>query len=166
MQILLKAKHYQVFIILIIGLIINKITIEGDQIYSALLSVIGFWIYFSYPFIIGVSLHGFIAPNIKLNNTLYQINFLIFMATMSIVSILSDGQGMTFKGLAAIPVLYFFYAFLHYISFTAKIIKTIELGRVAKLNDYIGEFFLLVFLPIGIWFLQPRINRIIRPEEK
>jgi hypothetical protein len=34
-------------------------------------------------------------------------------------------------------------------------------GHTATPNDYIGEFFLFWFFPIGIWFIQPRINNIV-----
>ncbi len=44
--------------------------------------------------------------------------------------------------------------------FNAKSLKSVELQRIATMNDYIGEFFLLWFSVIGIWLLQPRINQI------
>jgi hypothetical protein len=44
--------------------------------------------------------------------------------------------------------------------FNAKTFKSVELQREALIGDYIGEFFLLWYFPIGIWFIQPRINKI------
>jgi hypothetical protein len=44
--------------------------------------------------------------------------------------------------------------------FTAKVLKTVELQKPVTFNDYAGEFFLIWFFPIGIWFIQPRINRL------
>ena len=44
--------------------------------------------------------------------------------------------------------------------FNAKALKSVELQRPALLGDYIGEFFLFWFFPVGVWFLQPRINKL------
>ena len=44
---------------------------------------------------------------------------------------------------------------------TAKIYKTAELKRKVKFKDFIGEFFLFGFYFIGIWILQPKINKLI-----
>ena len=53
------------------------------------------------------------------------------------------------------------YGILHTIFFVAKTIKTAELQRQVYFKECIITFFLLYFLPIGIWFIQPKINRII-----
>ena len=45
--------------------------------------------------------------------------------------------------------------------FNAKALKSVELQRSALLGDYVGEFFLFWFFPVGIWFLQPRINQLL-----
>ena len=50
-----------------------------------------------------------------------------------------------------------FYAMI----FAAKTLKSAELKREAKISDYLGDFFLVWFFPIGIWILQPRIHKLI-----
>ena len=35
-----------------------------------------------------------------------------------------------------------------------------ELQKEATFNDFVGEFFLIWFYPIGIWFVQPEINKV------
>lgn len=79
--------------------------------------------------------------------------------------VLSDGKGMEFNGLEAIPMFYVFYAFVHSLAFPVKTLKSIELNKEASLGDYFGSFMLIVILPIGIWFLQPRINQIENMKE-
>jgi len=46
--------------------------------------------------------------------------------------------------------------------FVAKTIKTIELQREVRFNDFISEFFLLWFSFVGVWVLQPKINQIAK----
>jgi hypothetical protein len=46
--------------------------------------------------------------------------------------------------------------------FNAKALKAVEWRRPVTFGDYAGEFFLLWFFPLGIWFIQPRINQLFR----
>ena len=45
--------------------------------------------------------------------------------------------------------------------FVAKTFKTVELQREVTFGDFAGEFFLLIFYPIGVWIIQPKINKMI-----
>jgi hypothetical protein len=44
----------------------------------------------------------------------------------------------------------------------AKTIKTVELQREVNFSEFIGEFFMIWFYFIGIWILQPKINRMVK----
>lgn len=59
--------------------------------------------------------------------------------------------------------LHFFSIFciLHTIFFAAKTIRSAELKRNARFSDFVGDFFLIWIFPVGIWFIQPRINTLI-----
>ena len=46
-------------------------------------------------------------------------------------------------------------------AFVAKTIQTAESQRTVSFGDYIGNFFLIWFLPIGVWILQPKINELV-----
>ena len=46
--------------------------------------------------------------------------------------------------------------------FAAQTFRSVELGRLARFNEYSVEFFLIWFSPVGFWILQPRLNRIMR----
>ena len=44
---------------------------------------------------------------------------------------------------------------------TAKALKSVETQKESlKLDGFIGEIMLIYVFPIGIWFIQPRINKI------
>ncbi|MCK7591441.1 hypothetical protein M0G43_12715 [Subsaxibacter sp. CAU 1640] len=45
--------------------------------------------------------------------------------------------------------------------FAAKTLKTAELQRPVKFADFAPEFFMLWFYFVGIWILQPRINKLV-----
>ena len=46
--------------------------------------------------------------------------------------------------------------------FAAKTIKTAELKRNLKVYEYLPEFALMILAPIGLWIIQPRLNKIVR----
>lgn len=45
--------------------------------------------------------------------------------------------------------------------FCAKTLKSIQLEKEATFSEYVGEFFMLWFHFIGVWIIQPRINKLI-----
>jgi len=73
----------------------------------------------------------------------------------------SHGSHGLLFGLLMVPgtFLYMFCAF-YVMYFIAKELKTVELQRDVMFSDYIGEFLLLWFFPVGVWVLQPRINKL------
>jgi len=44
--------------------------------------------------------------------------------------------------------------------FASKSLVLAETGKPASFSDYAGPFFLIWFYPIGVWFIQPRVNRL------
>ncbi len=54
---------------------------------------------------------------------------------------------------------------LSYISFSvAKVLTMVELSREVQKKEFLSTIFLFLFLPVGVWFLQPRINRLAEEE--
>ncbi|HEV8512020.1 MAG TPA: hypothetical protein VGQ59_02025, partial [Cyclobacteriaceae bacterium] len=125
------------------------------------LNIIGYLVYFLWPLFVGHALQEFVPRKVILNDTFFLINGFIFILTSLTILIISDGEGMTFSGLEALPFFYVVFAFVHYLSFPGKTLRSIEHNREASFGEYFGDFFLVVFLPFGIWFLQPRINKIV-----
>jgi len=44
--------------------------------------------------------------------------------------------------------------------FAARLLNSVEQERDVTFQDFSGDFFAFIFYPIGVWWLQPRINRI------
>lgn len=57
--------------------------------------------------------------------------------------------------------LFSIFGIFHTIYFAAKTFKTAELKRKVSFSDFIEEFFLIWFYPIGVWILQPKINKLV-----
>lgn len=50
-----------------------------------------------------------------------------------------------------------FYALL----FSANRLMTLDRGKNVSFLDYSGAFFLMWFFPVGVWFVQPRVNGLL-----
>ena len=42
---------------------------------------------------------------------------------------------------------------------------SVELQREVSFSDFAGEFFMIWFFPIGIWIVQPKVNKMIEDKE-
>ena len=51
---------------------------------------------------------------------------------------------------------------LYVVYFTAKIFKIVEYQRNVEFSEFKKEFFIMVLYPVGIWLLQPKINKIVK----
>lgn len=85
-----------------------------------------------------------------------------------ILSLLAVLAGVS-QGVAFSPLLAGLIVPLHLLSmggifyslyFVARTLKTVELQRPVGFGEFLGEFFLIWFFPIGVWLIQPRINRL------
>lgn len=59
-------------------------------------------------------------------------------------------------GLTILSILCIIYG----LSFAARTLKTAELQRNLKIHEYLPELALMILTPIGMWNIQPRLNKI------
>jgi hypothetical protein len=54
-----------------------------------------------------------------------------------------------------------FFIIIYIFNFAARLLKSSELRRKTMFQEYWKIIFLIWIYPIGVWFLQPRINNLI-----
>ena len=163
MSSVLTAKHWQIFLFLIFAIVISNFTIEGQPLLTGIIKSIGLLIIISWPLVLGIELYRYLPERIEMGNTLFIINGMFILLSITAIMVISNGQGMKFSGsgLMALPVFYFMFAYLHMQFFPGKILKSIESGRTASFVDYVGYGVLIWIWPLGIWFIQPKINKAV-----
>ncbi len=186
----LRAKHWHIFIItfgipIIMQVIMMVATINGFNNYLisilfpiiTILYILG---YLGWFWSIGLGLQYKVPSDIIMKVKKFKI-FLIFPMVYIIFISLSVGTlfGEAFEnakdlsglmvgiGAAIIFPLHIFSMFCMFYTmyFVAKTIKTVQLQRAVTFSDFAGEFFMIWFFPIGIWIIQPQINKIIEEVE-
>ena len=174
---ILKAKHWQIFIItfglpFLIQIILMLMTIIKDDPmmiirFFPIIMILYIGGYFGWFWSIAIGLQKVIPTEIQLKINRFKIFvlipvfYIIFFLGFFMTSFHLGGPNPVI--LAIIVPLHLFSMFCIFYSmyFVAKIFKTVELQRNVTFSDFAGEFLMIWFLPIGIWILQPKINKMI-----
>ena len=138
----------------------------------AIISMIVYWVWY---WSVGVGLQHKLPDDLKRSTKLFKA-FLVLPAlyitavsifvlgVVSQISSLIPGEEPTINPIIIAVILPFhflsIFCIFYCIYFVAKTIKTAELQRKVKFSDFVGEFFLVWFFPIGVWILQPTINKL------
>lgn len=187
---ILRAKHWQLFIfffaIPFIVQIISMVTMmnvmiknEGNPesivpfvilgvIYTAIIILVLF-VQLVWYWGVGTKLIEYTTLNLDLKIMKFKWAFLIpfgyfgVLILYGLYAIVSITPPSPFIFLFIVPLhIFSLVCILYVIYFCAKTIKSIEEKRVVSFSDCAGEFFLILFFIIGIWFIQPRINKIVK----
>jgi hypothetical protein len=181
MRFFLTAKHWQLFL-LFIGLpMVLQISLFAASASSfdlspaflsfPLASAISSVIIFGWFYSIGSNLYKKLPESIKMNLACFRILLVLFLICMIAISALffrmiseasSNETILNFQIVKmVIPInLIVMFSLLYCLYFISKALKTIELQKPVAFTDFVGEFFLLLFFVVGIWIIQPRINKI------
>jgi hypothetical protein len=188
MNLFLRAKHWQLFLVLFGIPLVLQIFLVTSMMMSAfsgspdpeafihyfkvfpVIMILTMGIFFGWFWSIGVGLHQKVPEHIKLPvnrfktfiiiPSIYIIFFSSFIGWM-MGRAFQDGFAPDPRLFLVIVPLHFFCMFcmLYCIYFVAKTVKTIELQREVTFSDFAGEFFLIWFYPVGIWIIQPKVNK-------
>ena len=182
----LLLKHWQLFLLLIGPPIILDFILFETLFTSRNLAVMTIAfpivmlfttsIFFGWFYAIGTYLHHRLPSSVNMNLTTFKI-FLsipaIYIALLCIfiftVFLRNVNNGSLRIGIAAvmIPVhLFSMFCILYCLYFIAKVLKAVELQRPVTFSDFAGEFLLIWFFPIGVWIIQPRINKLFNDNLK
>ena len=176
MKLFLKLKHWQIFVVY---LILYFLTIffakEYSQpgfliisVYSSefILLFIGFLT--AYYYIVGFNLYNKIQKNIKMNILRFKITNIIPVFLCLIMILLEKSIDINENNISIFFTLYFFFmlfmglCLMYSCIFVAKSLKSVETKKETKFSDEIVYFFLFSVLPLGIWKIQPKINKIFK----
>lgn len=133
--------------------------------------------FFGWFWSVAIGLQKNVPENVKMKVRKFKIFFFFPMVYLLLVMIfintsmngLFDGGEKPSGGLIAsfagviVPLhLFSMFCIFYSLYFVSKTFKTVELQREVKFSDFVGEFFMLWFYPIGIWIIQPKINEMIK----
>jgi hypothetical protein len=139
-----------VFSIMILCLIVSGQVASGFTLFS--------FIYLGWLFSVGLSLQNKGNNELNTSTTLFKINILyglIFSVLIEVVSVKELPLLIPFQVYGVYSVFYCLY-------FVSRSLVICEEQKILRVDRYLGTLFLFWFVPIGIWFLSPRIKRCIK----
>ena len=175
----LRAKHWQIFLIMaafvgaaVSAILVGFALVPRGQFPSALpffgvmeLMTISFGLWL---WSLGTFLNSRIPRELRMKTRFFVFSVIYLPLYLPLFGIFFEDQQLT-RNLSLILIswviifpLHLFAMFCQFYGwyFVSKSLATAENARSASLADYIGYFFGLWFLPVGVWIIQPRINRL------
>lgn len=163
MRIFLRAKHWQVFLVLFaLPTVAQFATMSATNppywfVAVMILCVVGsvswFWS-------MGAFFSSILPSTMRVS--LGFFHFALVYPVIYVPFFLWFALGATPISVLAILPLHLFAMFCMFydLYFVSRIFVMAETGRKASFSDYIGPLMLLWFYPVGIWIIQPRVNRL------
>ena len=131
-------------------------------------------LFFSWFWSIAIGLQNKVPKNVTMKTKRFKIFFfipLLYILVLSffignifngvIESQILDGAMMARMIGIILPLhLLSMFGIFHSLYFVSKTLKTVELQKKVSFSDFVGEFFMLWFYPVGIWIIQPKLNEL------
>lgn len=132
-------------------------------------------VYYGWFYAVGTKLQAYIPRELQMNTAYFKAAFFlpvvyILGVSVFVFTILKDLIGTQEPPNLAFLGLMFLFHFIamgcifYCMYFAAKTIKLAERKEKVTGSEFVGEFFLIWFFPVGVWILQPTINRIVNEE--
>ncbi len=175
---LLHIKHWQLFLLTVgvpmlmqIVLVILAIAGFGSEVMMIILMLIVAVycpaIFFGWMYTTVTHLNHRLPDTVAMNLKRFEFFFFtpfVYVLVLSI-SLMSMQEVPPVAFLLIVPAhLFCMFCMFYCLYFFAKSLKAVELQRDVTSSDYLDIFFLIWFFPIGLWMIQPRINRIFAAE--
>jgi hypothetical protein len=176
----LTLKHWQLFGLLIgipmlfqfftIGSVVSSNEPTRMFYFFPIMMILFVGLFFGWFYSLGTNLHKKLPPTVEMNLTRFKVflfipaiyMLLIFVVMFGMFSNFSQGEQPSL-GIAALIVplhLFSMFCIFYCLYFNAKALKSVEWQRPVTFSDFAGEFFLIWFFPLGVWIIQPRINKL------
>jgi glucan phosphoethanolaminetransferase (alkaline phosphatase superfamily) len=173
----LRAKHWQMFLLLFGLMFISQVAVVMNPTLLAVRSpadlgkadllpgvpmAIFMICFLGWFWAMGSLLSSVVPSTLRLRMGFFRLALIYPLVYMPffIFIMFSDGPKPAMVVLILPLHLFAMFCLFYDLYYVSKGLALAETGKPVSFYDYAGPFFLLWFFPIGIWVIQPRINRI------
>ena len=170
----LRAKHWQMFLLLFGVYCVGQAAVmssisatarspedfgEAGLLFGVVMVPFMFC-FFGWFWSMGSFLSSIVQPALRLKMGFFR--FALIYPALYVFAFIGFFQSPKPALFAVIFPLHLFAMFCMFYNlyFVSKSLALAETGKPASFYDYAGPFFLIWFFPIGVWIIQPRINRL------
>lgn len=188
----LKRKHWQIFLLLLglpllfqgyilYSLFVNPTPETGFKIenisplfgWLPIIMIVTTTLLFCWLWSLAMGLQKYIPKEISLKTRTFKwcffFPFLYILFLMFYMSGLFNGlknNGLVFGDWFIILIylmhIFSIFCIIYVFYFVAKTLKIAEVKQKVRFKDFAVEFFLLSFYILGIWIIQPRVNKLVK----
>lgn len=166
----LRAKDWQILLLLFVVPLLVEVNATPLRSWNDLnattvlyLTVMSLYVlsFLAWFWSMGSFLSSIVDPALRLSTRFFRCA-LLYPLLYALVLFGFALPPSVFPAMAIILPLHLFAMFCLFYDmyFVSKNLALAETGKPASFYDFAGPFFLIWFYPIGIWFVQPRINRL------
>ncbi|MCJ8164111.1 hypothetical protein MKJ04_04605 [Pontibacter sp. E15-1] len=178
MSFLLRLKHWQAFLLLFVvpfalryGLLslLAALSVQPGVVAMLLLDAMPSLVYVLWLWRLGLYLYRRLPPDITISSVFFHLGAVYFaLYTLLLVYTLGLVRESVLLGTLPFGMLLLLAplhllatgCFLYLVYFVARSLVSVEQGRVVTGGEFAGAYLQIIFLPLGIWFLQPRLHQI------
>jgi hypothetical protein len=175
-RLFLRAKHWQLFLLFVIMPMVAEVpaAVSMPTAVSSWRDLNGAAIFFSASMLLYIvcclawlgSLGSFsnsiVEPELKLRTAFFHFSLVYPAVYLPVFLALLHAPVAVILPLHLLAM----FCMLYVLRFAAKALAMAETGRAVSFYDYARAFFLLWFYPVGIWVVQPRVNRLYARHRK
>jgi hypothetical protein len=164
----LRAKHWQLFIVSVILFLVEVFVVRphlsvagSPALISGAETAIDVVFLLAWVWSAGLFLNSIVQPSLRLNLPLFYFSLILpvlLFAWLAPSLVPNDHSPLPLvkTGLRVLA----FVCTIYDIGFVADLLIRAETGKPAPFIEVAGQFLLIWFFVIGVWFIQPRINRL------
>ncbi len=159
----LKAKSWQLFLIFMVVMLsqpLFMVMLSNPKIAIGISTAFFTLVLVGWLWSIGIASNNLLPDPLKKSTRLYSSG-LVFASLYALLFgfVLSPAKGFPayIIPLHLLSMCFMFYA----LWFTAKQFTTLQRQETVNFFEFSGPFFMLWFFPIGVWFMQPRVNKLL-----
>ncbi|MDB5122146.1 MAG: hypothetical protein JWP94_275 [Mucilaginibacter sp.] len=170
MNVFLHLKAFQLFLIFIVSALFTSSSILGRTIECLFVCIYIGWIYS-----IGTSMNELIPTNVRPRAAYFKASCLLVSLWIIVIIMIFGGYSIDQNNYRSygywlwvlLPLhLYLTFSLIYIIYFAAKMLTSVIDGEIADFSTSYKLFFAIWIYPIGLWFIQPVIQKILsRPPQ-
>lgn len=164
-EFVLKAKHYQIFLSLSIPTLIAGFFPDINPSVPLIKLIFVTLAYTVWIFVLGRALNDCIPRRHRLSDTFQAVALFGFGIIFTAIMIFAD-MTITFFGFALLIPGFMLFCIFYLYYFAAKALTSAELGKRTSFSTHIVEIALLMSGVLGIWIIQPRVNKLYEAQKQ
>jgi hypothetical protein len=156
MKFLLKLKSWQLFALIMIPFIIANFSPIFQPIGD-----LGYIIYVIWVYAIGSTMRRLLPKGVRPNILFFQI--ISFLQLLILITVIFIDPFKTFGDTHLFWILFYILLVIQFypLGFAARMLESAIQETVVNRSDVVKTFIYLWFFPIGLWYIQPSVRRIL-----